>query len=91
MKLRKNHLISPKNFAIPSEETQKYPPKIFGNSSGEIEMNSLRSYYYIMRQPCRWNRTVPLLELFSSKRGTVFGTRIYYKYSTIRIRVKKGD
>ena len=27
MKLRKNHLISPKNFAIPSGENQIYPPR----------------------------------------------------------------
>ena len=46
MKLRKNHLISPKNFAISSGENQKYLPRYFENSSGEIEMSLLSLYYY---------------------------------------------
>ena len=32
-----------------------------------------------------WNRKVPPLELKSSKRGTNFGTRMYNKFSMIRI------
>ena len=32
-----------------------------------------------------WNRKVPALELKSSKRGTVFGTRMYNDFSTIRL------
>ena len=35
-------------------------------------------------------RKVPPLELKSSKRGTVFGTRIYYRVSTIRVTLCRG-
>ena len=40
MKLRKNQIISPKNFAISSLENQKYPPSYLGNPSGAIETSS---------------------------------------------------
>ena len=49
-----------------------FPPEESRNSPGGIE------------KFLRWNRRVPPLELKSSKRETVFGTRMRFEYSTIQ-------
>ena len=66
MKLRSNQ-IKLRKYEVISPNYFSFPPEESNNSSLGTE------------QFLRWNRRVPPLELKSSKRGTIFGTRMCQK------------